>query len=173
VFGEVAAIYGPAAGPTGLAIQQQQGKTDTTKTVTIRLDTRTILRARTAEAQVEGLTVGEFAVVQVNRTGTDVSARRIVFDVDPFGPIRFFSVTGTVLRLNRAGTQVLLGLPGRATRWIILTVNTRYSLDGLVTGYVPTLQRNNVVTVDVNLTERGWIAQSVNLRSTRSPAQPH
>lgn len=173
IYGQVAGIFGPAAGPTGLAIQQQQGKADTTRTVTIRLDARTVLRARTAEAQVEGLTVGDFAVVQVNRPGTDVNARRIVFDVDPFGPIRFFSVTGTILRLNRAGTQVLLALPGGAERWIILTVNTRFSIDGSPAGYTPSFQRNNVLTVDVHLTNRGWIAQSVNLRSTRSPAQPH
>jgi hypothetical protein len=174
VFGQVAGILGPAAGPTGLAIQQQQGKEDTSKTVTIRLDARaTILRARTAEAQVEGLTVGDFAVVQVVRSGTDLTAKRVVFDVDPFGPIRFFSVTGTLLRFNRAGTQVLLSLPGGAARWIILTSNTRYALDGIPTETVPALQHNNVLTVNVHLTDRGWVAQAVNLKSTRGALLSH
>lgn len=174
VFGQIAGILGPAAGPTGLVIQQQQGKAVAAKTVTIRLDAaRTVLRARTAEAQVEGLAVGDFAVVLATRSNGDLTARRVEFDVDPFGPIRFFTVTGTVLRLNRAGTQILLSLPGGTTRWIILTDNTRYTLDGVPTATVPVLQHNNVVTVDIHLVERGWVAQAVNLKSTHAAALVH
>jgi hypothetical protein len=147
-------------------VQQQDGKT-----VAIHLDARTILRARTAEAQVEGLTAGDFAVVQAIKVGTDWTARRVVFDVDPFGPIQNFTVIGSVVRLNRPGTQVLLAIPGGTTRWIILTRNTHYSLDGIPIETTPALPRNSVLSVDVHVTVRGWVAQAINLRTSRGTAQ--
>jgi hypothetical protein len=141
--------------------------------VTVRFAPRTILKARSAEAQVEGLMVGDFAVVQVVRANVDWSARRVFFDVDPFGPIRFFTVTGSVVRLNRAGTQVLLALPGGTTRWIIITRNTHYSIDGVSTEAAPVLERSTVLQVDVHKVPRGWVAISVNVKTVRNPAQSH
>jgi hypothetical protein len=166
--GQVSGVLGPDASPTGITLRLQGDQK-----VTVRFAPRTILKARSAEAQVEGLMVGDFAVVQVVRANVDWSARRVFFDVDPFGPIRFFTVTGSVVRLNRAGTQVLLALPGGTTRWIIITRNTHYSIDGVSTEAAPVLERSTVLQVDVHKVPRGWVAISVNVKTVRNPAQSH
>lgn len=166
--GQITGVLGPDASPTGITMQLQNDRT-----VTVRFAPRTVLKARSAEAQVEGLTVSDFAVVQAVRVGLDWSARRVLFDVDPFGPIRFFTVTGSVSRLNRAGTQVLLTFPGGATRWIILTRATRYAVDGVPTDSPPVLERTNVLQVYVHVTPRGWVADAINIRTLKTPTQTH
>ncbi len=166
--GQITGVLGSDASPTGITMQLQ-----VSRTVTVRLAAKTILKARSAEAQVEGLMVGDFAVIQAVRGSLDWNARRVIFDVDPFGPIRFFTVTGSVVRLNRADTQVLLALPGGSTRWIIMTRNTHYSLDGVPTEAAPALLRTDVLQVDVHKVPRGWVATAINVKSLRNPAQSH
>jgi hypothetical protein len=166
--GQIVALPGPTASPTGITVQLQDART-----VTIHLVPKTVLRARSAEAQVEGLSLGDFAVVDAVRVGPDWNARRVLFDVDPFGPIRLFTVSGTVVRLSRAGDRVLVSLVGGTTRWIFLTHDTRYALDGIPTDTVPVLQRNNVVQVDVRLAPRGWVALAINIKSARSAVLSH
>lgn len=166
--GQVSSVLGPDASPTGITLQLEGDQK-----ITVRFTPRTILKARSAEAQVEGLMIGDFAVVQVVKANVDWIARRVFFDVDPFGPIRFFTVTGSVVRLNRAGTQILLAIPGGTTRWIIVTRNTNYSIDGVPTDAVPVLLRSDVLQVDVHKVPRGWLATSINVKTLKNPAQSH
>lgn len=168
--GQITAVLGTDASPTGIAVQLQNSRTVVIHFAPVP---KTILKARSAEAQVEGLMVGDFAVVQATKMGLDWNARRVVFDVDPFGPIRYFTVTGSVTRLNRAGTQILLALPGGAARWIIMTRNTRYLLDGVPAEATPAIQRSDVLQVDVHKVPRGWVATSINIKTLRNPAQSH
>lgn len=166
--GQIISLLGPAASPTGIVLQLSA-----TRTLTVRLTPRTIVKARSAEAQVEGLLVGDFAVVFATKPVADWNARRVTFDVDPFGPIRYFTITGTVVRLNRAGTRVQLTITGGTKRWIILTPFTHYAIDGIPSDTGLTPVRSNVLQVDVHSVPRGWVALLVNLKTTRSSAQSH
>jgi hypothetical protein len=160
-FGQVKSLTGPAADPTGFALQLDG------RTVNLHISaTGTVFTARSAEAWVDGFAVGDFASVRARRVNRIWMAQRILFDVRPFGQIKTVSLTGTILKFSKDTTRVQLQPTVGDPRWIIIRPATRFRVDGVATTVAPTLVKGDLVQVTLRRTAQGWITVELNLKTS-------
>jgi hypothetical protein len=155
-IGEIVALVGPTNNPTGVMLQFGTDTTD------ITLGPKYTAQPQSAEAEVEGLAVDDYAVITVhpNYRG-DLIAQRVQFDVEPFGRLRL--MTGLVTWVSPNDKRMRLRLPDTgAIRTITLIRSTKYEVDGkqvapLILGRDQTVQvlvlhlNFSLLAVDVNL----------------------
>lgn len=160
--GQVTAISGPAANPTRFTLQTND------RAIDFQIVMRTNIVARSAEAQIEGLSLDDFAMVTAARPNGSWTAYRIVYDVQPWGPIRQFTVTGTVQRVDKRGRGFQLRMSGGTTHWIVVNQQSKFAVAGIPVDTPPTLIRDSVVEVLVRRAGLNWVALTVNVRQGRT-----
>jgi hypothetical protein len=155
--GQIMNLTGPASSPTGFTLQTAQ------RSIDFRIaPRRTRFTARSAEALVDGFSVDDFATVSATRVNGEWVANHVVYDVVPWGPIRLFTVSGTVLRLDRIDNRFLVKLSTGDTHWIVTNKGTKYLIDGQPSAGPVALTREEAVQVQVHRNQAGrWIALTI------------
>jgi hypothetical protein len=128
-----------------------------------------MFRARSAEAEVENLVVGDYAVVGARKVRGSWTAYRISFDVRPM--VSGTLVTGTILKVGRNGKQLQLRLDTGQMQSITISPRTRFRINGQPTDALVDLSKGDVVQILMRSTDRGWVAMEINLLpSSGSPS---
>lgn len=135
------------------------------------------IKARSAEAAVEGLQKNDYAMVLARRSDYMWIARVIEFDVQQFRvgtPPKVppsVTVTGPIQRVFQNGKRFAMTLPNLSTRWVTITSQTRFRLDGQPVAGPEVLTKGDLVQVVMRLTSRGWVALDVNLKTASAAAR--
>lgn len=125
LIGQIANLTGSPTSPDSFSLQLG------TASVDLRVaPNRVVLRPLSGEAEVEGLTNGDYATVNVRRVKRVWVVVRITFDVQPFAPLR--QISGMVQRVSPDGMHVLLRLDQAKTLQLRITRQTRVHVDGRI-----------------------------------------
>ena len=154
--GQIAELIGPKNNPTGLSVQTGLQSTD------VRIGPNTVYEAKTAEAEVEGLTENDYTVVTAKRSPRGWTAVRVQYDVQPFGPLRI--VAGTINKVEQDERRFSLRLDPTHLRWITLNKLTRLRVDGRLVDTPGQIERGATVQVLALRTELNWVALDVNVK---------
>lgn len=158
-IGAVAAIQGPADSPTRITLQLGALSTE------LRINLKTLFSAKGAEASLEGLLPGDFAVVAARRFKGAWIARRVLFDVQPIFPLRLF--TGTVVRAGVDGKRVSVRIAAtQRLLWFRISRNALYQEDGRAVLEPPGLTPGETVELLALRVVPGWMAYNINLKAT-------
>jgi hypothetical protein len=136
----------------------------------IRLSQTTMITGKTAEAVVEGLASGDYAVVRAKRFKGSWYAIRVVFDVQPLPPLRLIS--GTIVRITKDLRHfVLKPDTGKGNLLVRLMRQTRFHVDGRpVDGPPPSQWIFGPTTIAIQVLLRrdvgAWSAFDIYMRST-------
>jgi hypothetical protein len=158
--GQVTALSGPIANPTAFTLQ------DRIRSVDLRIVPETMFKARSAEAEVEGFVVSDYAVVSARRVRGAWTAYRIAFDVRPM--IAGTLVSGTIVKVGRTGRQLQLRLDTGQMQSVTISPRTRFRINGQPTDSPPDLSKGDLVQILMKPTDRGWVATEINLEATGS-----
>ncbi|MGH2448597.1 MAG: DUF5666 domain-containing protein [Chloroflexota bacterium] len=150
--GSIAALLGPGANPSGFTLQLIQ------RTVDFRIASDTMLRPRSAEAEVEGFQVGDFAVVRARRAAGVWVATWIRFDVRPWGPFRASTLTGNITTVGPNGLRFSIQLSSGKTRRVRIVPATRFIVNSLLTAVPQPLVTGQEVSVLARKSPHGWLA---------------
>jgi predicted DNA binding CopG/RHH family protein len=137
------------------------------RSVEIRVAPRaTRFFARSAEAEVEGLQVGDYAIVVAHRVRKAWVARTIYFDVRPIYALNQITVTGAILKVDPVAKRFVLKTRNRQYRWILVTRRTKFRVDGQLVTLPPLLSKGQTVQVLMHRVGANWPAFEVNLKTT-------
>lgn len=162
--GQVLSVDGAGHNPTGFSLQLPG------RTVDLRVAPKAVFKAMSAEAEVEGFQIGDYAVVDARRVDKAWVAATIEFDVQPIRPgPRQTMVSGAIQRVSVTGLRFLLKLDTGDMHWISITRKTRFKVDGQLSTLPPLLQKGQSVDVLVSQAPRGWIALEIDLKSGSPP----
>jgi hypothetical protein len=156
--GEVTALTGPTANPTGLTLQLGIASAD------VRFGTQYTPHPLSAEAEIEGISVHDYASVVVRRVKSDWVAQRVDFDVEPFGHLKLVSATVVSMTADAKHLRVRLTDTGQ-NRAVALVKQTLYEADGKPLTGLPQLVRDQPIQVLVVRGDFGWVAATLNLKS--------
>jgi len=158
--GQVTAVTGSPGSPRGFTLQTKA------RSIDMRISPTAIVNPRSAEAEVEGFTVGDYATVLAVHVNRAWVAERIDFDVRPVPSApQTKTVTGTVTRVTVNGKRFLLLLDTGGTRWIAVNDKTQFRVDNQLVFNPPMLAKGAQVVVTVRVTPTGWVAVEVNLKT--------
>jgi hypothetical protein len=156
--GEVIALFGPAANPTGLTVQLGLSTAD------VHFGTQYTPHPLSAEAEVEGIAVHDFVSMVVRKGQGEWVAQRVDFDVQPFGRLRL--VTAAIVNLGPEARHLRIRLADTGqVRWVTLSRQTMYESDGKPLTVLPLLLRDQAVQILVIRGDLGWVAATINLKS--------
>lgn len=161
VEGQIVSIQGQPDNPTGLTL----GLMD--QTLFLRFTPRVIIKARSAEAQVEGLLKDDWAIVTVQRLRGSLVATRVEFDVQPLPP--YLELTGTFVRELPTGKRIFIKLDAGGIRPLIITRQTRFRLDDSLQDSPPVLTRGQSVQALVRRAPAGLLALEIDVKSLPQP----
>jgi hypothetical protein len=131
----------------------------------IKLIGSTVITGKSAEAVVEGVSPGDYALVRAKRYRGVWYATRVVFDVQPVAPLRLFS--GTIVRMSTDGKRIVLKLDG--TKAIVVTrliLKTRFHVDGHPVDIPPTLALLEPLQALCQRINGTWLVFDVYTKST-------
>lgn len=161
--GQVTVVTGPAAAPTGFTFQYKDRFVDMHTS-----PNATTYQARSAEAEVEGLLPGDYAVVRARHQKKGWTAVLVTFDVRPFANLRPQMVLdGTVTRVVPNQRRFAMRLDGGGTRVVKVAAQARLLLDGQPTDPPPALVKGTVVQVVLRKLDAGWTAVLINIRTSQ------
>jgi hypothetical protein len=132
------------------------------ETVDLRTYAKTALLPQSAEAELEGMADGEYALVFVRKMKGVWMAYRIRYDVQPVLPLR--KLSGTILRVNPDGMHFQLKLDTAHT--VVLRINKDARYVGIAPpapGEVPVLNKGDLVDVTA-LFSNGWVAYEIDVK---------
>jgi hypothetical protein len=164
--GQITNIMGTSASPTGFTLQLGL------QTWTLQIPLKGIIRAQSAEADVEGLVTNDYAsvdarlvkIVDARSVRYVLYAQRTLFDVQPVMPLRLF--VGTVVRVSPDGRRITIRLDLSRTVVIHPGLMTRYRVDSRATDIPPTLVKGTMVDILARrMGDGSWVAYDLNLRS--------
>lgn len=164
-IGQVVSIDTPGGSPTRFTLQTP------TRTIFLRIAPRATFTARSAEAEVEGLSVLDYAIVWARHTPRGWLATRIAFDVRPIHIPPQVTLVARVVRETLDGQHLIVRLNSGAVRWVIIDAQTRFRVDGTPAAASLTFARGQFVRLVLRRTPRGWIALQINLMSVAPPAR--
>jgi hypothetical protein len=156
-LGQVTALIGTGGNPAGFQLQLG------TMTWDIKVAPKAVFTARSAEADVEGLLSGDYAVVNARRVKHVWYAYRVDFDVQPVAPLRTFS--GTVVRASVDGKRFSVRIEPNKIMAVRVAAETRYRIDGRFIDFAQTVSRGEYVQVLARRNDPVWIAYDLNVRS--------
>lgn len=159
--GQIVSIQGQPDNPTGLTLELMD------QTLFLRFTPRVIIKARSAEAQVEGLLKNDWAIVTVQRVHSSLVATRVEFDVQPLPP--YLMLSGTFLRESPNGKRIFIRLDAGGIRPLIVTRQTKFRLDDSLQDSAPILTRGQSVEALVRRSPSGLLALEVDVRSLPQP----
>ena len=161
LIGRIANLTGSPTSPDSFSLQLGNSSVD------LRVaPNHVVLRPLSGEAEVEGLTNGDFAAVALRRIKHSWVVGRITFDVQPFAPLR--QTNGTVVRLSPDGLRLLLRLDSVRVLQIRLTHLTRVRVDGRFTDPQSALIRGGTVQALLLRMSGYWLAIDLDLH-TQNP----
>jgi hypothetical protein len=155
--GQVTALQPGDGSPTGFVLLQPNS------VVTIGITAQTQFVSGSAEANVEGLTRDDYAVVTARRGGGRWIATRISYDVDPILPL--LQVSGVVTNVSVNGRRVDVHLDTGPVRAITIGRDARWTLDGRTADSSISLFKGESVGFIVNRSTLPWLALEVDARS--------
>ncbi len=152
------------ANPSGLTVQLGL----LTSQVRI-LPQTTVIVAKSAEAEVEGLLPGDYVLINLQRRSHLMTARRLTYDVQPFFPMKSYS--GAILRQSADQKRFLVRLVTNRNLWFRTSARlTRYEVDGKLQSTVPLLTKGEDVEILTYRLELNWVAVDVNVTSQANHA---
>lgn len=151
----------PANNPRSITLQLRA------RSVDFRISPAAVLVPNSAEAEVEGLQVGDYAVVQARHMNRGWTAFHIEYDVQPIVQGKV-TVSGTITRITVNDRRFVLKLATGETRLVLVTANTAFRIDGVIIDTPPELSLGDMVQVTMRTTSRGWVAMDVNLKTSNS-----
>lgn len=165
--GLISDVTGPAGAPTAFTLQYKD------RFVAMHTPAKTTtFQAKSAEAEVEGLLPGDYAVVLARHLKKGWTAFVVTFDVRPFAGLRNqLLLTGTILRVAPTGRQFSLRLDSGGTRAIKVLLRTKFFLDGQPIDPPPGLAKGTYVQVVLRKSDTGWFAFLINVRTTQPSHQ--
>ena len=155
--GQVIRVVGPVENPTGFRLQLPA------RVVDFEISPTATFTAESAEANVEGFVKGDYALVFANRVRRAWIATRILFDVDPIGGPVQVRVTGTITRVTPNQKRFVLKLDSGELRLVTVVPKTTFLMNDQPVTAPPVLAKDDLVTVVMRRTPRGWFAVSVDL----------
>jgi hypothetical protein len=162
-IGQVIALDGRLDNPTGVMLQLGTDSTD------IKLGPRYTAQPQSAEAEVEGLAVGDYALVTAHLVRGDLVAQRVQFDVEPFGRMKL--ITGSVTWVSPNGKHLRLRVADTGnTRVLQLVRSTQYEIDGKV--QIAPLLLAKEQTVQVLILHDNFQLYAVDVNLKTSPGVP-
>lgn len=161
--GQVSAISAPNGSPTQFTLQT------TAQVVTVKIAPRATFTALSAEAEVEGLSVGDYAVVRVRHVRRGWIALHIAFDVRPVHIPNRATIVASVVRETPNGHDLIVRLPSSTIRWVMLDARTKFRVYGPMSSSSPVFARGNLVHITMRRGPRGWIAVEIDLISGALP----
>jgi hypothetical protein len=155
VFGVVVGVHGPVSNPDGVNVQLGS---DTTM---VRIEPGTVFEAQSAEAQVEGLAVGDYVCIPVRRVKGGPMALRIRFDVVPVPPLQV--LRGTMQRFIAEGTHFTFRTDDG--RFLVMRIwrDARLVVDGRVVDGSVGVTRGTPAQI-ICAQRNGWVAYEIDLR---------
>lgn len=157
LVGQVLTVDSTAGIPTNFVLETK------TRIINFRIGARATFTARSAEAEVEGFTEGDYAIVKARHAGHTWLALRITFDVQPLHVPDKRAMTATVIRERMSPRQLVVRLPSAQTRRVSLDSQTAFQVNSVPTSTPPIFVRGALVHLTVQSTTRGWIALDVDL----------
>jgi hypothetical protein len=134
-------------------------------TVDLHTYAKTALLPQSAEAELEGMANGEYALVFTRKMKGQWMAFRIRYDVEPVLPLR--KLSGTVLRVSPDGMHFQMKLDTTMRNvFIRISKDARYL--GVVppaTGEPPQLMKGELLDV-TGLFSGGWVAYEIDVKGT-------
>jgi hypothetical protein len=121
---------------------------------------------KSAEAEVAGFQVGDYALVTARRVARAWVATHIDFDTQPISMVPPKIWMGTVGRVILNGKRFVLRLDTGGTRVITINPATTFRVDGQLTATPPPLKTGDVVQVTARSTASGWVAIEIDLKTT-------
>jgi hypothetical protein len=176
----VDAVAGPADTPTGFSLLLASGRL-----VPFVTAPNATLSGKSAEAAVEGLQRGDYAIVQARNVSVVVAHRvrkhwvayHVDFDVQPITPTPvpkpvMATITGTVTRVTVDGKRFAVQDQATLKVWMItIDARTAFRVDGQPMPGPPVLSKGDPVVVRARKTGGVWVATEVNLRTSASSSQ--
>ncbi|MBV9281113.1 MAG: hypothetical protein JOZ41_13610 [Chloroflexi bacterium] len=175
--GMVGAVVGPADTPTGFSLLLASGRL-----VPFVTAPNATFSGKSAEAAVEGLQRGDYAIVQARNVSVVVAHRlrkhwvayHVDFDVQPITPTpapkpAAATITGTVTRVTVDGRRFAVQDQATLKVWTItIDARTVFRVDGQLMPGPPVLSKGDSVVVRARKAGSVWVATEVNLRTTAS-----
>jgi hypothetical protein len=155
--GQVTTLLPAAGSPTSLVLLQPN------LSVSVSINPQTQLTGQSAEANVEGLVRGDYAMVNARRVDEKWVAATITYDVDPVPPLR--AVSGIVLKVSPNGRRLNVKLDSGGNRGITIGRLARYRLDNHLVDPPPILLKGEPIQLVVSRATDAWIALEVDVRS--------
>jgi hypothetical protein len=162
-YGQVTSVVGVAGSPTGFTLLLKN------RAVDFRIAPHATLKPMSAEAEVEGFQVNDYAAVGAKRINRVWVAFGIQFDVQSFRGTVIAS--GIVAKLTPNGKRLELQLDNGTLRWVTITLNTVFRIGGQTQASAPVLLKGETVEVRMRPTPTGWVALEINLKLTPPPAR--
>lgn len=166
IVGKVTALNTQNGNPTGFVL-----RTVDDEIVSMRIAPRATFTARSAEAEVEGLHVGDYAIVRARNLRSGWVALHIAFDVQPIRIPNPAPIIARVVRETPNNRFLVVRLSSGVTRWVMLDAGTRFRVDGIPAAVAPAFVRGELVHLILRQRPHGWTAVEVDL-GEGVPAQP-
>lgn len=161
--GQVVRLFPSVSNPAGFTLQLRE------RTVDLTITAGTKFHAGSAEAEVEGFQVGDYAVVLARHVNRAWVAASIDFDVQPIAVLQVQTATGTIARVSPNGKRFLMLLDAGTSRWVTVTRKTKFHMDGQLLDPPPPLVKGDDVQVAMEHSGRLWTALDITIRTTGTP----
>jgi hypothetical protein len=160
--GQVIVLNGLPEDPTGFTLQVEDGRL-----IDFLIAPTAKFTPRSAQAQVERLQQGDYALIYARRISQNWVANRIVFDVAPFPGINRFTLTGAIVRVSKDNKRFALQLDTGDIHWITITRQTKFrDVNSQLMPSPPLLVKQTTVQVLVHRTGNIWLALEIDLKSS-------
>lgn len=159
----VAGVQGPSGNPNVFSLQLGD------LSMQMHIVPRTTFVPRSAEAEVEGLTTGDYALVVARRIRRQWVAMRVAFDVRPFPPFRLLK--GTVFTVNPNGKSFTLRLNSGRNVFLRLNPHLRVQQGGQTLVTPPLLSRGMLVQA-LALRRGAWVVFNLTIPGAPVGTQP-
>jgi hypothetical protein len=164
-YGQVTSITGPADNPTRFTLLRQLSNGHT-QVVPFR-SPGVLLKPLSAEAEVEGFQIDDYALVTAHRVRAAWVASRVQFDTQPITPHPVITLSGTVTRVTPNGKRFAMRTSDTgAIKVISIVAKTQFRIDGQLVGSAPVLSKGDVVQVQARKAAGGvLVAVEINLKT--------
>lgn len=163
LIGQVAAISAPNGSPTQFTLQTAD------RVVAMKIAPRATFTALSAEAEVEGLNIGDYAIVRARHPRRGWVALHIEFDVRPVHVSDLVTLVASVVRETPNGHDLVVRLPSSIIRWVVLDAQTKFRVYGPLSSGPPVFGRGDLVHITMRRGPQRWIAVEVDIISGSPP----
>lgn len=157
--GQIVALTGNTDNPTGFTLQMKSHNMD------FKISPTTVFTARSAQAELQGFSVNDYAIVEARHVRRTWISTRIDFDITPIVPNQI-TLTGSVWRISINQKRLAMKLDTGDVRWVNIIARTRYRIDAQPIDGTLVLTKGEVVEIRAQRTVHGLFALDINLKTT-------